>query len=253
MADIPKWRVQGDWFDTCNCSIPCPCTFAQPPTDWRLRGHPGVAHPQRELRRRAPGRAQRDGARHLQREHLGRADESVDGDVHRRTRRRAPARSAADDLRRTRRRLARDIREFHRRGARDGVRPHRLSRRRGPGIVAGRDSRQSEVERRSARRTDDAARQARAGAQRRWLRNRSRRRGDLRESRPQTRQTPSASSGIAPGGRASTSDSTGQAPTLHDRQAPEPALRRQTERSRGSCADVSWMTRRRRLRSHTRV
>jgi hypothetical protein len=32
MADIPKWRVQGDWFDTCKCSIPCPCTFAQPPT-----------------------------------------------------------------------------------------------------------------------------------------------------------------------------------------------------------------------------
>src|SRR5688500_18052499 len=32
MADIPKWRVKGDWFDTCSCSIPCPCTFAQPPT-----------------------------------------------------------------------------------------------------------------------------------------------------------------------------------------------------------------------------
>lgn len=22
----------GDWFDTCKCSIPCPCTVAQPPT-----------------------------------------------------------------------------------------------------------------------------------------------------------------------------------------------------------------------------
>src|SRR6266516_6473121 len=32
MAHIPKWHVKGDWFDTCNCSIPCPCTFAQPPT-----------------------------------------------------------------------------------------------------------------------------------------------------------------------------------------------------------------------------
>ena len=32
MADIPRWRLQGDWFDTCSCSIPCPCTFAQPPT-----------------------------------------------------------------------------------------------------------------------------------------------------------------------------------------------------------------------------
>ena len=32
MAEIPKWRVQGDWFDTCKCSVPCPCTFAQAPT-----------------------------------------------------------------------------------------------------------------------------------------------------------------------------------------------------------------------------
>ena len=32
MADLPRWNVKGDWFDVCNCSIPCPCTFAQPPT-----------------------------------------------------------------------------------------------------------------------------------------------------------------------------------------------------------------------------
>jgi hypothetical protein len=32
MATIPKWNVKGDWFDTCKCSIPCPCTFAQAPT-----------------------------------------------------------------------------------------------------------------------------------------------------------------------------------------------------------------------------
>jgi hypothetical protein len=32
MSDIPKWSAKGDWFDTCNCSIPCPCYFAQPPT-----------------------------------------------------------------------------------------------------------------------------------------------------------------------------------------------------------------------------
>jgi hypothetical protein len=32
MAEIPKWSVQGDWFDTCKCAIPCPCYFAQPPT-----------------------------------------------------------------------------------------------------------------------------------------------------------------------------------------------------------------------------
>jgi hypothetical protein len=32
MPDVPKWSVKGDWFDTCKCSIPCPCYFAQPPT-----------------------------------------------------------------------------------------------------------------------------------------------------------------------------------------------------------------------------
>lgn len=32
MAEVPPWHVTGDWFDTCSCSIPCPCTFAQPPT-----------------------------------------------------------------------------------------------------------------------------------------------------------------------------------------------------------------------------
>ncbi len=46
----PAWRLTGDWFDTCNCAIPCPCTFAQPPTEgdcdgvlvWHIReGHYG--------------------------------------------------------------------------------------------------------------------------------------------------------------------------------------------------------------------
>lgn len=31
-ATIPKWHVVGDWFDTCKCNVPCPCSFAQPPT-----------------------------------------------------------------------------------------------------------------------------------------------------------------------------------------------------------------------------
>lgn len=29
---IPQWRVAGSWFDVCKCAIPCPCSFAQPPT-----------------------------------------------------------------------------------------------------------------------------------------------------------------------------------------------------------------------------
>jgi hypothetical protein len=31
-AKIPNWKVAGDWFDVCKCSIPCPCGFAQAPT-----------------------------------------------------------------------------------------------------------------------------------------------------------------------------------------------------------------------------
>jgi hypothetical protein len=30
--NIPDWKVFGDWFDVCKCSIPCPCEFAQTPT-----------------------------------------------------------------------------------------------------------------------------------------------------------------------------------------------------------------------------
>ncbi len=30
--EVPDWQVRGDWFDVCKCNIPCPCTFAQPPT-----------------------------------------------------------------------------------------------------------------------------------------------------------------------------------------------------------------------------
>lgn len=29
---IPQWHVAGSWFDVCKCAIPCPCSFAQPPT-----------------------------------------------------------------------------------------------------------------------------------------------------------------------------------------------------------------------------
>ncbi len=38
MAEIPKWRATGDWFDVCSCDIPCPCEFAQPPTNDRCFG-----------------------------------------------------------------------------------------------------------------------------------------------------------------------------------------------------------------------
>ena len=50
MAQIPDWQIAGDWFDICKCAVPCPCTFAQPPTTgecdgvlvWHVnRGHYG--------------------------------------------------------------------------------------------------------------------------------------------------------------------------------------------------------------------
>ncbi|MEV0115402.1 DUF1326 domain-containing protein [Streptomyces sp. NPDC050844] len=47
---VPKWHASGDWFDTCKCNVPCPCSFAEPPTygdcegvlAWHVReGHYG--------------------------------------------------------------------------------------------------------------------------------------------------------------------------------------------------------------------
>jgi hypothetical protein len=33
MTRVQQWRVAGDWFDVCSCNIPCPCEFAQAPTN----------------------------------------------------------------------------------------------------------------------------------------------------------------------------------------------------------------------------
>jgi hypothetical protein len=50
MNTVPEWRLAGDWFDICSCDIPCPCEFAQAPTNnacegmlaWHVReGHYG--------------------------------------------------------------------------------------------------------------------------------------------------------------------------------------------------------------------
>ena len=38
MATVPEWRLAGDWFDICSCDIPCPCEFAQPPTNNHCEG-----------------------------------------------------------------------------------------------------------------------------------------------------------------------------------------------------------------------
>ena len=38
MAEVPRWRVAGDWFDVCRCRVPCGCTFAQAPDDGQCDG-----------------------------------------------------------------------------------------------------------------------------------------------------------------------------------------------------------------------
>ena len=38
MTDVQTWRLTGDWFDVCKCTIPCPCTFAQPPSEGDCEG-----------------------------------------------------------------------------------------------------------------------------------------------------------------------------------------------------------------------
>ncbi|MFE5714999.1 DUF1326 domain-containing protein [Streptomyces sp. NPDC056501] len=37
-ATVPRWHTAGDWFDTCRCDVPCPCSFAQAPTYDRCDG-----------------------------------------------------------------------------------------------------------------------------------------------------------------------------------------------------------------------
>jgi hypothetical protein len=50
METVPQWHLAGDWFDVCSCDVPCPCEFAQAPTNnhcegvlaWHVReGHYG--------------------------------------------------------------------------------------------------------------------------------------------------------------------------------------------------------------------
>lgn len=38
MAEVPRWRLTGDWFDVCRCRVPCGCTFAQAPDEGECNG-----------------------------------------------------------------------------------------------------------------------------------------------------------------------------------------------------------------------
>ena len=38
VSESPNWTASGDWFDVCSCSVPCPCIFAQAPTNGECEG-----------------------------------------------------------------------------------------------------------------------------------------------------------------------------------------------------------------------
>lgn len=38
MAVVSHWHLSGDWFDVCKCTVPCPCTFAQAPSEGDCEG-----------------------------------------------------------------------------------------------------------------------------------------------------------------------------------------------------------------------
>lgn len=38
MTRVPPWWLKGDWFDVCSCNMPCPCEFAEAPTDDHCEG-----------------------------------------------------------------------------------------------------------------------------------------------------------------------------------------------------------------------
>ena len=38
MAVVSQWHLSGDWFDVCKCTVPCPCTFAQAPSEGDCEG-----------------------------------------------------------------------------------------------------------------------------------------------------------------------------------------------------------------------
>ena len=137
MDSVPRWRLAGDWFDVCSCDTPCPCEFAQAPTNntcqgvlaWHIRdgNFGGVRLDNFNLI--ALGAFE------------GNAGPERPGPVYRRAGRRAAAASLADDFRRSNRRLARAVRRPRRGDAGSRVRPHHVRGCRRPGLLASGDAR----------------------------------------------------------------------------------------------------------------
>ena len=139
MSTVPKWHLAGDWFDICSCDIPCPCDFAQAPTNnacmgmlaWHIReGHYGeVGLEGLNLVALAASRATSGPAKPSS----GWASSSTNGPT---------SRSARPCRRSFRARPAggRRHRQHDGRVQRRGVYADRLRGRRGPRLLAGRDS-----------------------------------------------------------------------------------------------------------------
>ena len=36
--EVPRWRIRGEWQDSCSCAVGCPCTFDQVPTEGYCQG-----------------------------------------------------------------------------------------------------------------------------------------------------------------------------------------------------------------------
>ena len=213
MADVPRWHARGDWFDVCKCSIPCPCTFAQPPTDDTCEGILAW-----HIDDGRYGEVDLSGLSVvalviLRRQHLG-WREGADGVLHRRSRQRRAAAGDPGDLGWAGGGLdghgfAGLIEKVH--GMATGA--HRLRGRRRLVELARRNPRHRAGRGAGAHRAEHAHRAStcRCTTHRapRWARGRL----PPGASRPPTGRTASASNGTAAASRASISRSTGADPT----------------------------------------
>ena len=212
---VPSWRLEGDWFDVCKCTIPCPCTFAQPPNEGDAR-----ASSRGTSARAATATCTLDGLNvvavgALRGKHLGgRGEDSAIGIVHRRAGGRRPARGAADDLRRTGGRLA------------SAGSPSSIGEVRGIeyapiefeiaddlALMASRDSREGRGSRRGADGADEPPRAAGAGPQCARRGGRPGAGRDLGHGDADEVEALRLQAGTGPAARASTSRSTGRVRT----------------------------------------
>ena len=162
---VPEWRLVGDWFDICSCDIPCPCEFAQAPTDNACQGMLAW-----HVREGQYGDVELDGLNVVAlgafEGNLWAGEAKVVMGMYIDEKADEPQREALQaDLRRPGRRLAGGFAANI--GEMRGIEFVPISFRGGgrPGLLAGRDPRPRRRARRGADRPHDTARQARADDQ----------------------------------------------------------------------------------------